>query len=257
MANGGRRPLIMGNWKMNLGPAEALALTGALLDGLPPSAAADVAVAPAFVSIGPVCRLLDRSNAVIPAAQIMLWQDHGACTGEIAPPMLVEAGIRMVILGHSERRTLFDEDDDMIGRKVAAAFRHRLVPVLCVGELEPERDAGSTLEVVGRQVRAGLQGGGPPSTGDLVLAYEPVWAIGTGRTPTLPEIEEVHQFIREEMQLIAGKETAAKVRILYGGSMNPDNSADILALPDVDGGLVGGASLDAARFLAIVESAEA
>ncbi len=255
MAEGARRPLIMGNWKMNLGPADAAALAGALLDSLPAASAADVAVAPPFISIGPVGRRLAGSEAIILGAQNMHWEERGACTGEIAPPMLVEAGVRMVILGHSERRTLFGENDDMVGRKVAAACRHGLVPVLCVGELESERDAGSTLEVVGRQVRAGLQAGAPPSCDGLVLAYEPVWAIGTGRTPTLPEIQDVHSFIRNEVRNIAGKEIAAKVRILYGGSMNPGNSVEILALPDVDGGLVGGAALGSASFLAIVAAA--
>ena len=247
----------MGNWKMNMGPAEAAALTDALLEGLPPSVAADVSVAPPFISLVPVCRRLAASGTIIPGAQNMHWEEKGAYTGETAPGMLAEVGVRMVILGHSERRSLFGETDDMVGRKVTAAYRHGLVPVLCVGELESERDAGTTLAVVGRQVREGLQGGGPPSGGDLVLAYEPVWAIGTGRTPTLPEIQEVHSFIREEVGSIAGSETATRLRILYGGSMNPGNSTDILALPDVDGGLVGGASLDASGFMAIVKSASA
>ena len=254
MPNLPRRPLIMGNWKMNLGPKEAVVLCSALLDGLPSPAAADVAVAPPFVSLGPVCSLLAGSDAVIPGAQNMHWEERGACTGEIAPPMLVEIGVRMVILGHSERRSLFGETDDMVGRKVASAYRHGLVPVLCVGELESERDAGQALEVVGRQIRAGLKAGGPPAPGGLVLAYEPVWAIGTGRTPTLPEIEEVHRFIRKEVEKIAGPATAGELRILYGGSMKPGNSADILALPDVDGGLVGGAALDSEGFLAIIAS---
>jgi len=242
---------------MNLGPADAATLVDALLEAAPPSSPADIAVAPPFLSLATVCSRLQRSTTIIPGAQNMHWEDRGAFTGETAPPMLAEIGVRMVILGHSERRSLFGETDEMVGRKVSAAYSHRLVPVLCVGELESERDAGTTLAVVGRQVREGLQGGGPPSDGDLVLAYEPVWAIGTGRTPTLPEIQEVHHFIREQVGLIAGPETANRIRILYGGSMNPGNSADILALPDVDGGLVGGASLDAAGFMAIVKSAPA
>jgi triosephosphate isomerase len=250
-----RRPLIMGNWKMNLGPSAAENLTDRLLAILPPDPKVDVAVAPTFIALGAVCRRLDRSGTIIPGAQNMHWEDQGALTGEIAPPMLAEAGARMVILGHSERRALFGETDDMIGRKVAAAYQHRLIPVLCVGEQESERDAGSTLDVVGRQVRAGLEAGGPPTAGGLVLAYEPVWAIGTGRTPTTAQIQEVHRFIREELAGIAGEDTAQETRILYGGSMNPGNSADILALPDVDGGLVGGAALDPAGFLAIIESA--
>jgi triosephosphate isomerase len=247
----------MGNWKMNLGPTEAAALADALLEGLPPSVPVDVSVAPPFISLVPVCRALAASDTIIPGAQNMHWEEKGAYTGETAPAMLAEVGVRMVILGHSERRSLFGETDEGVGRKVTAAYRHGLVPVLCVGELESERDAGSTLQVVGRQVRAGLQAGGPPDGCDLVLAYEPVWAIGTGRTPTLPEIQEVHRFIREELGTIAGTGTAAGIRVLYGGSMKPENSADILALPDVDGGLVGGASLDPAGFVAIVNSASA
>lgn len=257
MATPRRRPLIMGNWKMNLGPAEAEKLVDELLAILPPEPQADIAVAPTFIAIGPVCRRLAATRAILPGAQNMHWEDHGALTGEIAPPMLAEAGVRLVILGHSERRAIFGETDDMVGRKVAAAYRHKLIPVLCVGEQETERDAGATLEVVGRQVRAGLEAGGPPPDGDLVLAYEPVWAIGTGRTPTTPEIQEVHRFIRDEVAAIAGQATADATRILYGGSMNPKNSAGILALPDVDGGLVGGAALDPAGFLTIILSATA
>ena len=252
-----RRPLIMGNWKMNLGPQAAWELIDNLLAILPDELKVDVATAPTFIALDAVCRRLESSDRIIPGAQNMHWEDQGAMTGEVSPPMLAEAGARMVILGHSERRALFGETDVMVGRKVAAAYRHRLTPVLCVGEQESERDDGSTLDVVGRQVRAGLEAGGPPEGGGLVLAYEPVWAIGTGRTPTTAEIQEVHRFIRDELVNIAGQPTADATRILYGGSMKPSNSAEILALPDVDGGLVGGASLDPAGFLAIIESAPA
>jgi triosephosphate isomerase len=247
-----RTPFVMGNWKMNLTDDEASKLIADLRPALDAMNGVETAVAPSFLSIPAAAKALQGSSIRL-GAQNMHWDASGAQTGEISPAMLVAAGVTMVILGHSERRTLFGENDEMIGRKVDAAHTHGLTPVLCVGELESERDQGSTLEVVAAQVRKCLAGRSPGPC-DLILAYEPVWAIGTGRTPTTDEVQEVHHHIRQELGAILGEQAAADIRILYGGSVNPGNAAEIFALPDVDGGLIGGAALKPEKFTKIAES---
>jgi triosephosphate isomerase len=249
-----RRPLVIGNWKMNLTERWARELVTDLLPRLEDAGAVETAVAPAFVCLRAVADSLDGSPVRL-AAQNCHHELKGAFTGEVSPRMLVEMNVAMVILGHSERRTLFGETDERVQRKVAAVMDLEMVPVLCIGEQQDERDEGRTLAVVERQLRLGL-GEARVATGDeIVVAYEPVWAIGTGRVATPEQVDEVHRMIREQLGSLFGAEAAQRVRILYGGSMAPGNAAELLALPEVDGGLIGGASLDAEKFSAVIHAA--
>lgn len=248
-----RIPLVIGNWKMNLTEHWAKVLLDELLPMLAGPGRTEVAVAPSFPCLRVVADRL-AGTPVRLGAQDAHWQDQGAFTGEVSPRMLAEMGVHFVIVGHSERRTHFGDTDERVQRKVAAVRRHGMVPVLCVGEMEHERDEGRTLPVVERQMRLGLSE--IPSAGgtELVIAYEPVWAIGTGRTPTPEQVQEVHRLIREQLASLYGP-AAFAVRVLYGGSVTAENAAGLLRLPEVDGALVGGASLKAAGFAAIVRAA--
>jgi triosephosphate isomerase (TIM) len=246
-----RRPLLIGNWKMNLPPRAAAAYVQTLAREVLPPQGVDVAVAPAYPALAAVAAELPRSWGLV--AQDLHWEDAGPYTGEVSAPMLTELGVTAALIGHSERRTLFGETDLRVARKVATARRHGLVPVVCVGEQEMEREAGQTRAVVGRQVRAGLADMTVETGSELVLAYEPVWAIGTGRNATPEQAQEVHASIRRLVGRSHGDGAAAAVRILYGGSVKPDNAAALMSQADVDGALVGGASLQAASFLKIVQ----
>jgi triosephosphate isomerase len=249
-----RTPLVAGNWKMNLSELWAVRLLDELLPLLEPLEACETAVAPAAPCLRAVADRIDGTRTAL-GAQDVHWEEKGAFTGEVAPRMLSEMGVRYVIVGHSERRAMFGETDERVQRKVEAVRRHDMVPILCVGEREEERDEGQTLAVVERQIRLGL-GGVREATGDeLVIAYEPVWAIGTGRTPTPDQVHEVHRMVREQLGAMYGPGPADRIRILYGGSVTSDNAGELLALPEVDGGLVGGASLDAENFAGIVRAA--
>ncbi len=244
------KPLVVGNWKMNVVESRVPSLVAEIVDRLP-FARVDAAVAPAF----PCLRAALDAAAGTPlgvGAQTMHWDDSGAFTGEVAPGMLAEMGVRFVILGHSERRTLFGETDDDVARKVAAAFRHGLVPIVCVGETEAERGAGTSHAVIQRQVRAAFSTRGPAGRFPVV-AYEPVWAIGTGRTPQPGEITDAHREIQDALTDRFGTE-ASGIRILYGGSVTAGNAAQLLRAPGVDGALVGGASLLAGTFASIAEA---
>ena len=246
-----RRPLIAGNWKMNLGHADALRLSAALRSVAAPLPDRDVAVFPPFTSLAAVAA--DHRDARMSVGAQNIWhEDDGAFTGEISANLARAAGATMVILGHSERRHILGESDALVGQKVRAALKHRLVPVLCVGELLAERDGNRTLEVVERQLREGLRGVSREDMQRVVVAYEPVWAIGTGRTATPAQAQEVHAALRACLKSIYDASTAAGTRILYGGSVKPSNVDQLLSEPDVDGALVGGASLDAADFARIV-----
>ena len=248
MSASGRRPLLVGNWKMQLTELWSLALLDDLLPRLASlTNAVDVAVAPSLPCLRAVADRLSGSLVRL-AAQNVHWEDKGPFTGEVSARTLVEIGVRFVIVGHSERRTLFGETDERVGRKVVAARHHGIVPILCVGEQEAERDEGRTLEVVERQLRMGLAGIAAADADDLVIAYEPVWAIGTGRNATAEQIQEVHRMIREQVASLFGTVASAKTRILYGGSVTPENAREMLVLEEADGALVGGASLDAGRF---------
>lgn len=249
MAGAGRRVLVAGNWKMN-GTGAALSALRTIVDG--------VAGRGAEVVICPPATLLSRAAEIVAGSPVALGgQDchaavSGAHTGDLSAEMLAEAGARFVIVGHSERRADHGESDAIVRAKVVAARRAGLIPIVCVGETLAERDAGVTLDVLSRQIAGSLPDEVAPAT--HVIAYEPVWAIGTGRTPSSGQIQEVHAHVRARLLARHGA-AAAGVRILYGGSVKPSNAAEFLALPDVDGALVGGASLTAADFLPIVAAA--
>lgn len=246
-----RRPLIAGNWKMNLGHADALRLADGVFAGIDVPPDRDCAIFPPFTSLQAIADKL-KSSPIKVGAQNCHPDPDGAFTGEISCTMLKAAGASMVILGHSERRHLLGETDAFVNRKVKAALAARLKPILCVGETLAERDAGRTTEVVLGQVRRGLEGVGTDAMRDVVLAYEPVWAIGTGKTATPAQADEVHAAIRNELVLLYGKPVAEDTLILYGGSVKPSNVDGLMAMPNVDGALVGGASLDEADFHRII-----
>jgi triosephosphate isomerase len=213
--------------------------------------AADVVIAPPFTALAAAAQALAGSPIAL-CAQNMHWEREGAFTGEVSPPMLLDAGCTLVILGHSERRQLFGETDEGVSRKGRAAVDHGLTPILCVGETLAERESDRTMEVVERQVERALRALTPDEAGRVIVAYEPVWAIGTGRVATPEQAQEVHRFIRRQVSGSHGEPVAAALRILYGGSVKPDNAAGLMAQPDIDGALVGGASLKAESFLRIV-----
>ena len=248
-----RRPLIAGNWKMHKTVAEAEQFIGALLPRVSTADSVDVAICPTFTALEAMVDSA-RGSRVAVYAQNMHHADHGAFTGEISAAMLTELDVHGVILGHSERRELFGETDRALAQKVPAALAAGLVPVLCVGETEDERDAGDTERKLRHQVQEDLARVDTERLGEVVIAYEPIWAIGTGRVATPEQAQEAIAFVRA---LVAGRsrEQSERVRILYGGSVKPDNAAELVALPDVDGALVGGASLDADSFAAIVAAA--
>jgi triosephosphate isomerase len=246
-----RRPLIAGNWKMYKTVPEAVALTNEVRAGVTRTDL-DVVLGPPFTALHAVAASVTGTSIGV-AGQNMHAENEGAFTGEVSPLMLRDAGCTHVILGHSERRQLFEETDEGVARKTEAAFRHGLTPITCVGETLAERESNRTNEVVERQVERALRGLPADLVARLVIAYEPVWAIGTGRTATPLQAQEVHAFIRARIGLSHGEPAARAVRILYGGSVKPDNIGALMAEADLDGALVGGASLTAASFLKIVD----
>jgi triosephosphate isomerase (TIM) len=246
-----RTPYIAANWKMNKTVAEAAAFVDTLLPRIA-ATQSDVVICPPFTALTAV---VERryGTAVKVAAQNMHEEGSGAFTGEISAPMLVELDVEAVVLGHSERRQFFGETDEALARKVPAALAAELEPILCVGESEQARDNGETETVLERQLQADLADVSNDDLGGVVIAYEPIWAIGTGRTATAEQAQEACAFIRDVLRGRGGP--ADEVRILYGGSVKPDNAAELMAQPDVDGALVGGAALDPEDFAAIVEAA--
>lgn len=249
-----RRPFVAGNWKMFKTVAEARILISELLPGLTAIQGVEIVLCPPFTSILPVAALLE-GTAIGVGAQNMHWEASGAYTGEIAPPMLAEF-CKYVILGHSERRAYFGETDANVNRKVNAAIEHHLVPIMCVGETLAENEAGITSEVVTRQVKEGLNGVDAKCIASIVIAYEPVWAIGTGRAATADGANTViANIIRTVLAQMYGDELAQMVRILYGGSVKASNAGEFFGYADIDGALVGGASLKASEFISIVKAA--
>ncbi len=248
-----RRRVLAGNWKMHKTAQEAAALAQAVRAGVARSRA-EVVLAPPFTALHVVAEAL-RDSGIGLGAQNMHSEREGAFTGEISAGMLRDAGCSHVILGHSERRQLFGETDEGVARKAVAACAQALTPIVCVGETLAERDAGRTLDVIERQVERALRALAPAQVASALLAYEPVWAIGTGRNATPQQAQEVHAFLRRRVAVSHGDAVAAALRILYGGSVKPENVAALLAEADVDGALVGGASLIAAPFLALVAAA--
>jgi triosephosphate isomerase (TIM) len=251
-----RRKLFAANWKMNLTPTEGRTLIAAIRADLDRDAAVlardrDVMVAPSFLSIPAAAQAL-AGSAIALGAQNMHFEHAGAFTGEVSAAMLSYFGVSYVIVGHSERRHIFKEDDESIGRRAAAVAAARMTPILCVGETGAERDAGRTVEVVLRQLQHGLDHFSADQAPSVVIAYEPVWAIGTGRTATPEQAQTVHGAIREALADRLGQATGAAIRILYGGSVTAENVDTLMAKPDIDGALVGGASLKADSFARIV-----
>jgi triosephosphate isomerase (TIM) len=245
-----RRPLMAGNWKMHKSIAEAVDLAQKL-KAAPPAADRDTLVCPPFTALASVAKVLAGSGIAV-GAQNMNDNVQGAFTGEVSPAMIKDAGAGFVILGHSERRSLYGETDAFINKKAKLALEQGLTPIVCVGETLAEREAGRTLAVVETQVRGSLAGLSAAQLEASVVAYEPVWAIGTGKTASPEQAQEVHAMIRSLLEKLQGAGAAAKVRILYGGSVKPDNVDALMSQPDIDGGLVGGASLKAEDFLRLM-----
>ncbi|HQZ38418.1 MAG TPA: triose-phosphate isomerase [Vicinamibacterales bacterium] len=249
-----RTPLIAGNWKMFKTVRESVAFVTDLRARVSAVTGVTILVAPTFPALPAVAAALEGSGIGV-AAQNLHWEREGAFTGEVSAPMLREAGAEWAIIGHSERRTLFGDTDDSVNRKVRSTLTATLTPIVCIGETWQEREANRTLEVLDRQIKAGLDGVTGAELAGSVLAYEPVWAIGTGRTATPAQAQQAHEHIRGRLTQWFGPDAAARCRILYGGSVKPDNAAALMSQPDIDGALVGGASLDTDSFVKIVERA--
>jgi triosephosphate isomerase len=246
-----RQPVIAGNWKMHKTIGESNAFAKEFLPRVSGAVGVTVVLAPPFPSIAPLSAALSGSGVGV-ASQNVHFADEGAYTGEVSPAMVKDAGAAYCIVGHSERRQFFAETDEAVNRKALAVLAAGLTPILCVGETLAEREAGKTFEVVSRQLREGIRGIPAAEASKVILAYEPVWAIGTGRTATPEQAQEVHGFLRARMKEIWG-EASADVRVLYGGSVKPDNIAALMAKEDIDGALVGGASLSPESFSRIVK----
>ena len=249
-----RIPIIAGNWKMYKSQEEAFQLASDFKQRIKDVNGVKVVICPPFTSLSSVKRATENSSILL-GAQNMHWEEKGAYTGEISPPMLLTAGCKYVIIGHSERRAYFFETDNFVNLKVKSALKFNLTPIVCVGEKLDQREANKTKEVVENQVRGAFKDLSVQEAEKTVIAYEPVWAIGTGRTATPQQANEVHLFIRDLLSSEFGKECAEKINILYGGSVKPENSKELLEMSEIDGALVGGASLDADSFEAIVRSA--
>ena len=251
----GRLPLIAGNWKMNKTVEEALDLIRQLKTSLSNIEGVEVAVAPPFTALYAVSQELKGSSIHL-AAQNLFYEEKGAFTGEVSPLMLKEIGCQYVIIGHSERRQFFGETDETVNRRIKAALGQDLKPIFCIGETLKEREEGKAFSVIERQVEGGLKGIGEEGVKSIVIAYEPVWAIGTGKTATPQQAEEVHRFIRERLERLYSREIAERIRIQYGGSVTPENIKVLMSQENIDGALVGGASLKSETFSKIVRFKE-
>ncbi len=236
-----RKKIIAGNWKMNKTPAEAVELAKTLINKVNTNTV-DVVFCVPYIDIIPVCDVLKGSNISV-GAQNVYFEESGAYTGEISPLMLKNAGVKYVIVGHSERREYFNETDDIVNKKVKKVLEHNMTPILCCGETLKQREMGITMEHIKMQIKKGFYGLNSNDAEKIIVAYEPIWAIGTGKTATSEQAQEVCAGIRQSLSEIYSNETAQKIRIQYGGSVNGKNAAEILSMNDIDGGLVGGASL--------------
>jgi triosephosphate isomerase (TIM) len=246
-----RRALIIGNWKMHKTVAQAVEYARGLATGMTVMADREVVIAPPFTALHALSAAL-KDTSVSLCAQDVHWEQEGAYTGEISAPMLLDAGCRYVLIGHSERRKWFGESNEDVNRKAKAALKAGLFPVVCVGETLDEREAEQTFSIIRRQLKEGLNNISADDIRRAIVAYEPVWAIGTGKTATPGQAEEVHDFIRQFIARIYGTDNAAGISILYGGSVNPDNAESLMTQKDIDGLLVGGASLDPESFGKII-----
>jgi len=247
-----RKPIMAGNWKMNKTIKEAVEMVAELKPLVKDITNREIVVAPVFTALEAVGKAIKGSNIRL-SAQDVYWEEKGAFTGEISPAMLVDAGCEYVIIGHSERRQFFGETDDTVNRKIFAALKHNLTPIVCIGESLKQREKGQTFTVVEKQLREGLKNVSKEQMVKIVTAYEPIWAIGTGKTATPDQAEEVHIFARKTLSGMFGSDAADKVRILYGGSVKPENVSDLMEQLNIDGGLVGGASLKADSFAKLVD----
>ena len=246
-----RKPVIAGNWKLFKTSEEAVDFVNSLLPLVNDINVVEIVLAPVFTVLSTVKKFVEGSGISI-AAQDCFWEDEGAYTGEVSPKMLVDAGCTHVIIGHSERRQFFFETDDTINRKLKAALKGGLTAILCIGETLSEREAGETFAVLEKQITGGLSGILNEDFDHVIIAYEPVWAIGTGKTATENQAQEAHLFIRNQISRLFGGNISDKLRILYGGSVKPENIKGLMSMPDIDGALVGGASLNARSFAAII-----
>jgi triosephosphate isomerase len=247
-------PFVAGNWKMHMTVAEARALVTAIVKASLELQEAEIIVAPPFTALNEIKKVLEGSSVQL-AAQNLFWEEKGAYTGEISAPMLLDAGCQYAIIGHSERRQYFGETDATVNKKIKAALKYGLFPIVCVGESLEEREKRETMPKVSKQIDAGLDGIDADSFRRVIIAYEPIWAIGTGKTATPTQADEVHAFIREKLAQKYGKEPAECAIILYGGSVKPANSFALLSEKSIDGFLVGGASLEAESFTQIIKEA--
>jgi triosephosphate isomerase len=249
-----RKKIIAGNWKMNKDLHQSQNLVSEIINGLGKDTKAEVIVCPPFTSLSEVSSLLKGTQIKL-GAQNMYYEESGAYTGEVSADMLKSVGCEYVILGHSERRVIFNEPDELINKKIKAALAKGLKPIFCIGELLEQRENGETMQVVSRQVEKGLEGVSAEQMKNLIIAYEPVWAIGTGKTATPQQAQEVHSFIRELVAKKFNASVSENLIIQYGGSVKPDNANQLLSQKDIDGALVGGACLKADSFLGIIASA--
>ena len=250
-----RKPIIAGNWKLNKTRKETVDLATTLYKILKDVRDVDIVICPVYTALVDASKALSGSLIKL-GAQDLFWEDSGAYTGEVSAPLIKDTGAQFVIIGHSERRQYFGETDESVNKKAKAALKHGLTPIVCIGELLAEREANKTFEVIQKQCEGSLKNLSSQELEKIIVAYEPVWAIGTGKTATPAQAQEVHGFIRQFLSKCAGEAAAQKIRIQYGGSVKPDNTAELMAQPDIDGALVGGASLNVESFAAIVKGAQ-
>ena len=248
-----RKVIIAGNWKMNKTSFEAIDLANSLKRELTDITAVDIVVCPPFTALTEANDVLLETNISL-GAQNLYWEDSGAFTGEISAPMIKAAGAQYVIIGHSERRQFFGETNETVNKKIKAALKHHLIPIVCIGENLKERESDQTFSVIKKQCEGSLSGFTVEEFTKIILAYEPVWAIGTGKTATSAQAQEVHKFIRELLAKMYNDEVSQSLRIQYGGSVKPENIAELVSQPDIDGALVGGASLQTDSFVKIVKN---
>jgi triosephosphate isomerase len=251
-----RKKIVAANWKMNMTQAEASAFVATFLVEIGDATDVEIVLVPPFTAIAAVNTALEQVQHVKVGAQNMHWERAGAFTGEISPAMLRDLFVRYVVLGHSERRTLFGETDEIVNRKVRAAHEAMLRPIVCVGETLEQRERGDVEKILATQLKGSLAGLGAKELYETVIAYEPVWAIGTGKTATAEQAQEAHAFVRRVLAELSDDATADKIRIQYGGSVKPDNARILMTQPDIDGALVGGASLDPRSFAQILQGAQ-
>jgi triosephosphate isomerase len=249
-----KKPFIAGNWKMHKTISEAVEIVNALKKAGPDLTEAELVVIPPFTTLNEVRKTIEGSSVHL-GAQNLFWEEKGAFTGELSAPMLKDAGCQYAVIGHSERRQHFGETNETVNKKIKAALSHELIPIMCIGESLDEKEKEKTTEKVGSQINAGLEGIGQDEMSHIIIAYEPIWAIGTGLTATPSQAEEIHLFIREKLAEKYGNETASCAIILYGGSVKPDNTYELLKENNINGALVGGASLEADSFIQIAKEA--